>query len=241
MKFSYLAFFFLYLSCTASLAQEVMVEDERLKILRLSEHTFQHITYLQTDSFGKVPCNGMIVVNEGKALVVDSPAEEEDADSLLKWLTTEMGLEVSGVIATHFHEDCLGGLEAFHRQQIPSYGSKLTISLAKESGFSSPKLGFDRLLSLKLGSLEVSTQFFGKGHTQDNIVCFVEEDQVLFGGCLVKELGAGKGNLADADTLSWTTTIQRLINAYPKIEIVVPGHGESGDQKLLDYTAELFR
>ncbi|MFC3415252.1 subclass B1 metallo-beta-lactamase [Algoriphagus hitonicola] len=240
MKLLSLAFFTLFLSFNVSLAQKSVFKNERLEILQLSEHTFQHITYLETDSFGKVPCNGIVVVNEGKAIVVDSPAEEGDAEILLDWVQEQMDLEVSGVIATHFHEDCVGGLEAFHRQKIPSYGSRLTISLADENGFPTPKLGFDRLLSLKLGSLEVRTQFFGKGHTEDNTVCFVEKDQVLFGGCLIKEMGAGKGNLADADTLSWSKTALQIKENFPELKVVVPGHGKAGTKELLEYTAKLF-
>ena len=44
-------------------------ETETLKILQLTKHTFKHITYLQTESFGKVACNGMIVIDNGEAIV----------------------------------------------------------------------------------------------------------------------------------------------------------------------------
>ncbi|MGM0945371.1 MAG: subclass B1 metallo-beta-lactamase [Bacteroidota bacterium] len=237
----FLSLLVLFTSGLFALAQKTEISNDRLEIIRLSEHTFQHITFLETETFGKVSCNGLIVVSEEEALVLDSPAQEADAELLIQWIQEELDLQVVGVIATHFHEDCLGGLEAFHRLEIPSYGSRLTRSLAEKQGSSIPKLGFDRLLSFKLGDLEVRTQFFGKGHTVDNTVCFIEKDQVLFGGCLVKELNASKGNLADADTLSWTSTIESILEYYPMVQVVVPGHGKTGGKELLEYTAKLFR
>ena len=40
--------------------------------------------------------------------------------------------------------------------------------------------------------------YFGEGHTKDNIMGYFTEDQALFGGCLIKKVGASKGYLGDA-------------------------------------------
>lgn len=241
MKVHFLFILFLVAIVEETFSQKTVYKNERLEIIQLSEHTFQHITFLETESFGKVPCNGLLVADEGEVLVIDSPALLEDAEMLLDWIRDDLNQEVIGVVATHFHGDCLGGLEAFHQRQLPSFGKDLTLENALAVGNTPPQQAFDTLLNLSVGSLVVENRFLGRGHTQDNIVSYVHGDQVLFGGCLVKELGAGKGNLADADTLSWSATIGRVIEAFPKSEVVVPGHGKSGDRKLLDYTATLFR
>ncbi|MCK0206070.1 MBL fold metallo-hydrolase [Ornithobacterium rhinotracheale] len=60
---------------------------------------------------------------------------------------------------------------------------------------------------------------------------YFPKDQVLFGGCLVKELGAGKGNLSDAFPKEWSATIQKVKHAYPEAKIVVPGHGKIGTKR----------
>ena len=62
----------------------------------------------------------------------------------------------------------------------------------------------------------------------------------MFGGCLVKEVGAGKGNLEDANVATWPKTIRMLKAKYPDVKIVVPGHGKAGGAELLDYTVKLF-
>jgi metallo-beta-lactamase class B len=63
----------------------------------------------------------------------------------------------------------------------------------------------------------------------------------LFGGCLIKELEANKGYLGDATIADWSNTVEKIKKQYPNLKIVVPGHGEHGDQGLLDYTIKLFK
>src|SRR5690606_17666948 len=43
-------------------------QSENLIIEKLSENVYQHISFLQTNDFGKVDCNGMIVVNQNEAI-----------------------------------------------------------------------------------------------------------------------------------------------------------------------------
>ena len=63
----------------------------------------------------------------------------------------------------------------------------------------------------------------------------------MFGGCLIKEINATKGYLKDANTNSWSSTVEKVKMAYPNVKIIVPGHGRYGDKKLLEYTIELFK
>lgn len=63
----------------------------------------------------------------------------------------------------------------------------------------------------------------------------------MFGGCLIKEVDANKGYLGDANLKEWSNTVEKIKKEYPNVAIVVPGHGEFGDEKLLDYTIRLFK
>ena len=63
----------------------------------------------------------------------------------------------------------------------------------------------------------------------------------MFGGCLIKELDATKGYLGDANVAAWSNTVEKVKNAYPNVKIIIPGHGNYGDKKLLDYTINLFK
>lgn len=214
--------------------------SETLQIEQIAPNTFVHISYLNTDDFGKVACNGMIVINEGEALVFDTPANDEASLELINWLEKEREVKVTGVVATHFHWDCLGGLNEFHTKGIPSYASDKTIELAKSEGYPIPENGFKKKLNLKAGNLQVINQFLGEGHTKDNFVAYVPSDRVLFGGCMIKELGAGNGNLEDANVSGWSATVRKVKSTFPESIIVIPGHGKIGGTELLNYTVRMF-
>lgn len=219
--------------------KEVYASKE-LVILQIAENTFKHISFLQTTDFGNVPCNGLIVRNGHEAIVFDTPTNNETSEALIKWIRETLTCKINAVIPAHFHNDCLAGLKAFHENDIPSYAYFKTIDLANENSFVVPRNSFSDSLTLKVGDESVMVKFFGEGHTKDNVVGYFPSENVLFGGCLVKELGASKGYLGDANLTEWSRTVERIKKEYPKVKTVVPGHGEHGDGRLLDYTIQLF-
>ena len=229
----------LYLRCTPKPATAGIATDT-LRVDSITEHTYRHLTFLDTESFGKVPCNGLIVVDDGEAVIFDTPATDAASTELIDYVETKLNAKVKAVVATHFHDDCTGGLEAFHGRGIASYGLKETLRRAREEGNPVPEMAFDDRLSLTAGNTEIEVIYPGPGHTPDNVVAYVPSERVLFGGCLIKELNAGKGNLADADTTRWSATVANVSNLFPDVRHVVPGHGDIGGPELLAYTKTLF-
>lgn len=224
----------------AAQAKKTFYKSETLTIEKLTEHTLLHISYLNTNDFGKVACNGMIVIDNGEALIFDTPADDNTSKELIDWVENNLNCKVRGVIVTHFHTDCLGGLAEFHNRQIPSYATNKTIALAKSHNWTLPQNGFDVELVTQVGRKKVLNKYFGEGHTQDNIVSFFATEKVLFGGCLIKAIDAGNGNLEDANVNDWSTTVKKIKNEFPKAKVIIPGHGKTGGQELLDYTIKLF-
>lgn len=224
---------------TASPAN-IVYQSPQLIILQISPDVYRHVSYLNTETFGKVPCNGMIVANDHESVVFDTPADDESSKELISWLKDSMQFKIIAVVPTHFHEDCLGGLEVFKNHRIPSYAYFKTIAFAKEKGLKIPQYEFRDSISFLVGSISVIAKFIGEGHTRDNVVAYVPRHQVLFGGCLIKELNASKGNLEDANVAEWPMTIRKLKNEFPDVKIVIPGHGEPGNSSLLNYTEQLF-
>lgn len=221
-------------------APTTVFESKELMIIQIAPNAYQHISYLQTNDFGNVPCNGLIVSNNHEAIIFDTPTNDSSSNQLIQWIIASLKCRISAIVPTHFHNDCLGGLKIFNTLGVPSYANYKTIELAKSNGFEMPKKQFKEALTLKVGNEEVYLQYFGEGHTKDNIVAYFPSEQVLFGGCLIKELGADKGYLGDANTKAWSTTVKKIKKAYPKLKLVVPGHGAIGNQHLLDYTIQLF-
>lgn len=212
-----------------------------LVITQISENSFVHTSFLQTNDFGNVPCNGLIVRDNNEVIIFDTPTSDNSSKELIKWINETLHCKINAIIPTHFHDDCLGGLKAFEEDHIPSYANVKTIELAKENNLVVPNYGFTDTLTLKVGDKIVTVKFFGEGHTKDNVVGYYPSENLMFGGCLIKELDAGKGYLGDANIIDWSSTVERVKQEYPDVKIVVPGHGEYGDKKLLDYTINLFK
>lgn len=227
----------------AVLAQSTdpVYETETLKINALSDKVFQHVSYFESETWGKVPCNGLIFINQGEAIIFDTPTGDGPSTELIKWIENIQKAQIKAIVATHFHEDCVGGLTTFRKQGIPSYAFSKTIDLLREKESSLiPDQAFPEKWNISIGDKSVLVRHFGEGHTSDNVVGHIPSENALFGGCLVKTMNASKGNLEDANVREWSATIAKIKEQYPNLQIIVPGHGKSGGMELLDYTYSLF-
>jgi metallo-beta-lactamase class B len=218
-----------------------LYRSKDLIITQIAANSFQHTSFLQTNDFGNVPCNGLIVRGKDEVIVFDTPTNDSSTNELIKWIKETLHCKVNAIIPTHFHNDCLGGLKVFENNGVPSHANFKTIELARENNFVVPENGFTDSINLNAGGESVIVKFFGEGHTKDNVIGYFPGDRIMFGGCLIKELEAGKGYLGDANIAAWSATVEKIKAAYPDVKIVVPGHGQFGDSKLLDYTISLFK
>lgn len=218
-----------------------LYHSDNLIVIQVSENAFVHTSYLQTNDFGNVPCNGMIVRNSNEAIVFDTPTNDTSANELIKFIKEKLHCKVNAIVPTHFHSDCLGGLAVFHKQNIPSFANFSTIELTKANNVVHPQNGFKDDLKLRLGKTFAMVKYFGQGHTKDNVVGYFPNENILFGGCLIKELEATKGYLGDANVGAWSNTVEQIKKQYPNLKIVIPGHGAIGGSELLDYTIGLFK
>ncbi|WP_439554088.1 subclass B1 metallo-beta-lactamase [Flavobacterium macrobrachii] len=241
----YLSITLLFINCSSKKSDvfqpKEVYKSNDLIITQVSENAFVHTSFLQTQDFGNVPCNGLIVNNSKEAIIFDTPTNTKTSEELIKWITETQQSKINAVIPTHFHNDCLGGLTIFHSKNIPSYSYFKTIEFAKKNNETLPQNSFKDSLVLNVGTEKIITKFFGEGHTKDNVVGYFPSENVLFGGCLIKELKATKGYLGEANTAEWSNTVKKIKKEYPNLKVVVPGHGETGNQKLLDYTIQLFK
>lgn len=179
---------------------------------------------------GYYPANGAIVVQGTESLIIDAGWLPQQAVTVLDTWTAMKMPPITQALATHFHDDRIGGIPVLNERGIPVYGNPLTIGLAMDNGNAPPKpLHGVEKHPVKVGGLEVF--YPGAGHTIDNIVVWIPSDGVLFGGCLVKSVTSnGLGNVADADIPTWPTTMRTLAVKYPTAPHVIPGHGTvSGD------------
>ncbi len=220
---------------------EKIIISDKLELVPLSEHVFLHISYMEPTRFSRIPCNGLVFISGDSAIVIDTPVNDSLSNQLLSWINRK-GLRTIAVIPTHWHNDNLGGLKAFHETGIRSYAYSLTIKLADQHQYEVSQVPFSDSLNLQVGKEIIECKFLGAGHSLDNIVVWIPSEKILFGGCMVRAAGtAGLGYTADGDVDAWPDTILEVMNEYSEAEIVIPGHGSPGGKELLWHTYQLLR
>lgn len=231
----------LVLSCSPS-NSIYLYESSQLKIQKIGDHSYQHISYL--DYKGKaVGCNGVFAIFGKDAIIIDSPTTNGATDELLDYIENHFSPQRKIAIPNHFHVDCTGGMITMLNRGVEVYAYQNTIQLMEDQESAKRMKSFDQNLDIELGDGEgvILTQYFGPAHTRDNVASYILPDSILFGGCMIKSLNAGKGNLADSDTTQWSNTISNIKkDMFGSAKLVVPGHGAVGGTELLDYTIQMF-
>ncbi len=213
-------------------------EEHELKITKLSNNVYQHISYKKVGSYGMVGASGLVVLDRSNAYIVDTPWTVKDTKKLVAWIASK-NLKLKSAVVTHFHKDASGGLSFLNNLKIETYATSLTNELlnSKQREKSNHEITNSEY---KLLTDKIEIFYPGAGHSQDNIVVWLPREKILFGGCLVKSIESkGLGYTGNASVEDWPISIQNVINRYPNLEMVVPGHGRIGGRSLLKHTAEL--
>ncbi len=224
-------------------AQDEMIKiSDDLELRKISTNAYIHISYQDLQNYRHVPANGLIYFEKSKAFIIDTPWTNEQSRILVNWLRENLVLEIEGVIATHWHDDCMGGLNEIKKMGIKTYSHKLTREITQSNNLPVPQFDFQDSLTLKVNENKIICYYFGAGHTVDNIVVWIPEEKILFGGCMVKTLRQRNlGFTGDADVKEWPNTLKKLLKKFPESKIVIPGHGDYGDLSLIQHTIELLK
>lgn len=217
-------------------AEDVPPGEVRLRQVR--DGVWVHVATQELSS-GPFPSNGLIVRDGDGLLLIDTAWGGENTAALLAAIESEIGLPVRRSLSTHFHDDRVGGVDTLREAGVTTFATPLTRRLAEREGSEVPERDLDGLAeagaAVRFGPVEVF--YPGAGHAPDNVVVYVPEARVLFGGCAVHEASrTTPGNLSHADLGTWPTAIRRVQARYPGAEVVVPGHGVPGGVELLDHT-----
>jgi glyoxylase-like metal-dependent hydrolase (beta-lactamase superfamily II) len=172
------------------------------------------------------PANGLALARADGAVLIDAGWTPAHGETLLQWAATSLPKPVRAGIATHFHDDRTGGTTALRARGLPMLAHPLTVELARSQNNPVPDAiaGFGDAPFRFAEGIELWRP--GGGHTRDNIVVWLAESGVLFGGCFLKSVTSPTlGNVADAVMSDWATSVTRTRARYAAARLVVPGHG----------------
>ncbi|WP_289053102.1 subclass B1 metallo-beta-lactamase [Carboxylicivirga marina] len=232
----------MFLFTNTEAQSDTIVINKDLQLIHLQDSVFVHISWVDSKKWGRFSNNGLLIIKNGEAVMVDTPMSNEQTKEICDYLNIVWEVKVRALIAGHFHEDCIGGLEYLQSIGAKSLASNLTIAKCQEEGLPVPSIGFDKEYDCLFNELPIECRFFGAGHSFDNITIWLPQQKILFGGCLVKAAHARNlGNLSHAVVDDWDVTIEKVQYAYPEAVMVIPGHGAIGTTDLLSHTIQLVK
>ncbi|HOO84989.1 MAG TPA: subclass B1 metallo-beta-lactamase [Prolixibacteraceae bacterium] len=238
--------------------------SEQLFISELSETVFVVTHYFPWES------NSLIVkASDDDVVLIDTPYENAATGLMLQWIDKKLKPQKITAINTGFHIDNLGGNALLREKGIDIYGSNLTCKLIDEKGaqtqqqiiswlspeqekikevyekivFTKPNKTFqiEEGINLKIGNLSIEVFYPGESHSPDNVVVYINEIQMLFGGCMVKSLESKNlGFTGDANLDAWPVSMKIVQEKYANAKVVIPHHGMWGDMSLVQHTIELL-
>ena len=183
----------------------------------------------------------MLIIDRNDIVLVNTPASDSLTAVLLDCIEKKFKRKVTKLIVSHFHDDSSGGLPETGKRGIRSYALDKTRDLLKAEN-KKIDVVFKDSLSVPLQSLILKLVYFGAGHSVENIVIWLPDEKILFGGCLMKSLvSTDKGNIKDADLQAWPLTIQKVKDRFGDAKIVIPGHGAIGDATIFNHTIRIVK
>jgi glyoxylase-like metal-dependent hydrolase (beta-lactamase superfamily II) len=217
-------------------------------------------------------CNSIFIYSpDSTGILIDTPNENSGTHDLLSWISSTFGNLNLVAINTGFHNDNLGGNAVLIEHGITVYGSGLTYRLIQSRGerlkqqlldfTATPDKGryhesyrltafvpptdtfnINNGIELEVGGDTLEVYYPGPSHTVDNVVVYIRQENILFGGCMILAQNRDKpGYIADADMQEWPESVEKVKERYGSAEWVVPGHGSAGNAHLLKHTIRVLR
>ena len=166
-----------------------------------------------------------LITNDGVVLVDDK--FEIDHDNIMAQLKKVTSQPVRYVINTHYHGDHSGGnakLQALNVQVVASEAAREKMVETKMPGL--PNVTLEGRVRLYVGGKRVEVYYFGRSHTNGDVVVLFPDHRVLSTGDMFT-FGDATPELIDyaggGSAKEWTKTLDGALGL--DFDAVIPGHG----------------
>lgn len=174
-----------------------------------------------------VPGNITVLLTDAGVLLVDTKFAI-DYDNVAAMLETITDQPIRYVVNTHFHDDHSGSNQIFQADGASVFAAENARLQMLDAGRSEglPNLTIEDRATIHLGGKSVELYYFGRSHTDGDIVALFRDQRVLAAGDMyANDPGtpeyidyAGGGSAED-----WPRTLTRALEL--DFDTVVPGHG----------------
>ena len=175
--------------------------------------------------------NITVFTSDDGLLLVDSKLTNE-YDKAVELLRTVTDLPIQYLINTHFHPDHTGGnagFEGLGAKIIATGNTRKRLSQTQQAGL--PVITFDDHMDIYFGGKTLQLYYYGRGHTDGDLVIYIPEEKVVMPGDLFAGWGPsirlidynGGGSLA-----AWPATLEKVMAL--DFDTVIPGHSGVTDR-----------
>ena len=187
--------------------------------------------------------NVTVLVGEKTVILIDDkfPA---DHDGIMEQLRQVTDLPVRYVINTHMHPDHVGGNPAMQAIGADVVASENARRLMVERGIPGlPAITMEDHMRMYLDAMPIDLYYFGRGHTDGDIVIHLPEQGIVITGDLFALYGPYRAVIdypSGGSLRDWPRTLQRVLQL--DFDTVIPGHSGVTDRAnvegYIDYLAD---
>jgi len=199
----------------------------------------ENIYLIRSGASGNVT---VLLSDEGVVLIDDK--FEMDHEGIMENIRSLTDHPVRYVINTHLHQDHSGGnarMQALSADVIASENARRIMAETQASGL--PNITMDDHLRVYLGDMPIDLYYFGRGHTDGDIVVHLPEERLVVTGDLFASWEpyvhlihyAAGGSARD-----WSRSLERALQL--DFDAVIPGHSGVTDRAMMEgYLTETIR
>ena len=168
--------------------------------------------------------NVAVLTTDEGVILIDDKFERNVPEILdkVKAITTQ---PIRYVLNTHQHGDHTGGnqkLMTESKVEILAHRNARA-NMAKASMPGLPRITFTHETAVHLGGKEVQARYFGRGHTNGDVVIAFPAHRVIHMGDLLNAGGPFIDYSAKGSGIEWTKTLDAVLQT--DFDTVIPGHG----------------
>ena len=176
--------------------------------------------------------NITILVGQKYVILIDAKFPM-DHDGIMKIVGSVTKLPVRYVINTHMHPDHAGGnpaMQMIGADVIASENGRRIMAERQAPGLAN--IAIRDYLRIYLDDLPLDLYYFGRGHTDNDIVIYLPTKKMLIAGDLFALYGPYRAVIdytAGGSLRDWTRTLERVLQL--DFDAVIPGHSGLTDRK----------
>lgn len=178
------------------------------------------------------PGNATVLVTDEGVILIDAK-NPVDYDNIVAAVGKITDQPIRYVINTHHHGDHTGSnprLQAAGAVIVASENQRQNM-IESQYRTGLPSITFEQRANVMLGGKKVELYYFGRGHTNGDIVAYFADERVLATGDLYVT-GRGTPELIDyaagGSAKEWTKTLDRMLAL--DFDVAIPGHGVVADK-----------